>query len=186
METISYPPFLGSKLADGGAMCELEPMADHAATPLQALRMRRTLAGPLEAPIWPEGVQPVNFSSEHAPGVRALLALAYAQGGGSVVPFSEWWSALSNDAEFDAALCFLAQDLTGRIIGVAQCWSTAFVKDLAVHPHWRRRGLGRALLLHAFAVFKERNAGAVYLKVEAGNTAAIALYESVDMQVMAT
>lgn len=149
-----------------------------------ALRMRRLLIAPVPSPDWPEGAQLLTFAPEYAASVHALLAAAYANGGGSVPPFSVWWTALSHDTEFDAALCFVAQDETGRMIGVAQCWSSAFVKDLAIHPDWRRRGLGRALLLHAFHVFRERGAGAVDLKVEAGNAAAMALYERVGMQVV--
>jgi ribosomal protein S18 acetylase RimI-like enzyme len=138
------------------------------------------------SPVWPEGARLVMFTPEQAAGVHALLAAAYANGGGSVLPFAQWWIAVSHDAEFDPALCFVAQDASGRPIGVAHCWTSAFVKDLAVHPDWRRRGLGRALLLHAFGVFSVRGAGAVDLKVEAGNAAAIALYKSLGMHVVAS
>ena len=57
----------------------------------------------------------------------------------------------------------------GALAGVAQCWTGAFLKDLAVRPDMRRHGLGRALLHHCFAVFRRRGAPAVDLKVEAEN-----------------
>lgn len=165
-------------------MCELERMIQNTEAPKLALRMRRVLTTPVMSPAWPEGARQVMFTPEHAADVCALLAAAYADGGGSVLPFAQWWTAVSHDAEFDPALCFVAQDASGRLIGVAQCWTSAFVKDLAVHSDWRRRGLGRALLHYAFHIFSMRGAGAVDLKVEAGNAAAIALYESLGMHVV--
>lgn len=167
-------------------MCELQRMIKNADAPKPVLRMRRVLTAPVLSPAWPAGTGLVTFAPERAAGVHALLAAAYANGGGSVPPFAQWWTAVSHDAEFDPALCFVVQDASGRMIGVAQCWTSAFVKDLAVHRDWRRRGLGRALLLQAFHAFSMRGVGAIDLKVEAGNAAAIALYESLGMHVIAS
>ncbi|HEY6899900.1 MAG TPA: N-acetyltransferase, partial [Puia sp.] len=75
-------------------------------------------------------------------------------------------------------LCFLAWDPHG-LVGVAQCWTSAFIKDLVVHPRRRKEGLAEALLLHAFSVFKQKGATAVDLKVEATNAPAIGLYKKV-------
>jgi ribosomal protein S18 acetylase RimI-like enzyme len=136
----------------------------------------------LDAATWPEGVRLLGFTPGQAAEVHAVLTLAYSQGGGSVPPYSEWWPALATDAEFDPTLLFVARDIACRVVGVAQCWASAFIKDLAVHPEWRRRGLGRALLLHAFGVFKSRGATTVSLKVEADNpSGAMRLYQSVGM-----
>ena len=77
---------------------------------------------------------------------------------------------------------FLARDGTGRLAGVAQCWTSGFVKDLAVARDWRRRGLGRALMLRVFAAFAERGAPSVDLKVRAGNTAGRAFYDALGMR----
>ena len=69
------------------------------------------------------------------------------------------------------------------IAGVAQCWTSAFVKDLAVRPRLRRRGLGSALLLQAFRTFRERGAAFVDLKVVADNlSGALRLYRSHGMR----
>ena len=144
--------------------------------------MRRDLRAPIAAPHWPPGVTPALFSSTRAAQVHALLELAYAKGGGGVAPFSQWWAALSTDSEYDPALCFLAQAGGNQIIGVAQCWTSAFVKDMAVHPDWRRQGVGRALLLQAFHVLRDRGANAVDLKVETDNpSGAIRFYEGLGM-----
>jgi ribosomal protein S18 acetylase RimI-like enzyme len=146
------------------------------------LRLRRTLHHADEAPILPRGVRFCAFDPSQASCAHALLELAYAPGEGSIGEFADWWSSLSSDTEFDESLCFLACDANSCLIGVAQCWTSAFVKDLAVHPLWRRRGLGRALLLRTFAAFKQRGARAVDLKVQSDNVAARALYLSVGMR----
>jgi ribosomal protein S18 acetylase RimI-like enzyme len=86
---------------------------------------------------------------------------------------------LKGDAEYDPALCFIAVDDQDQIVGVAQCWTSAFLKDLAVSLAFRRRGLGSALLLTVFQAFQERGAEFVDLKVEADNpTGAVRLYGS--------
>ncbi|MDP9175861.1 MAG: GNAT family N-acetyltransferase [Planctomycetota bacterium] len=145
--------------------------------------MQRDLREPFDAPIWPASVQLQSFTTEHAPAVHDLLATAYRNCGGSVQVFPKWWSSLATDAEFDPNLVFVARDTSFRIIGVAQCWTSAFIKDLAVHPDWRRRGLGRALLLHVFAVFKQRGALAVSLKVAPDNpSGAVHLYRALGMR----
>ena len=142
--------------------------------------MRRELASPLAAPVLPDGVAFRRFIVDDAGAVHALLQLAYTNGGGSVAPFEAWWDALATDSEYDPGLCFTAW--TGdRPVGVAQCWTSAFVKDLGVHPDWRGRGVGKALLLTAFRTFKERGALSVGLKVQAGNAGAIRFYEKMGM-----
>jgi ribosomal protein S18 acetylase RimI-like enzyme len=97
-------------------------------------------------------------------------------------PFEDWWSSLSNDGEYDPDLCFPVRDRNGGLVGFAQCWTTGFVKDFVVHPRHRRRGIGRALLLHIFRIFRERGAEAVDLKVQTDNpSGAVRFYESLGM-----
>ena len=98
----------------------------------------------------------------------------------SVEPFAEWWKTLAADSEYDPALCFTAWS-GGTLVGVAQCWTSAFVKDLAVHPAWRRRGVATGLLLTAFRIFRDRGASSVALKVQADNAVAICFYENLGM-----
>jgi ribosomal protein S18 acetylase RimI-like enzyme len=57
---------------------------------------------------------------------------------------------------------------------------------LVVHPRYRRRGIGRALLLHIFSVFQRRGFPAVDLKVLINNrSGAVQLYESLGMFLIA-
>ena len=150
-----------------------------------SILMRRSLSVPFSAPVWPEGVRLATFSADDAHDVHALFAAGYADGGGSVDGFGDWWGSLSADAEFDPALCFLARDSDARLVGAAQCWTSAFVKDLVVHPTWRRRGIGEALLLHAFACFRQRGAASVDLKVLRDNpSGAFRLYARLGMEVV--
>jgi ribosomal protein S18 acetylase RimI-like enzyme len=150
-------------------------------TQVSFCRLQFSLAGPLPAPVWLNGIRPGVFTSRQAPAVHALLQSAYANGGGAVAPFGPWWSALAADREYDPALCFVAQDAEGALVGVAQCWTSAFVKDLAVHPLSQRRGIGRALMLQVFQAFRQRGSDVVALKVEADNDAAIRFYRSLGM-----
>jgi ribosomal protein S18 acetylase RimI-like enzyme len=53
-----------------------------------------------------------------------------------------------------------------------------------VDESWRHRGLGEALLRHAFRVFADRGASGVELKVQATNSSAVHLYERLGMRVV--
>jgi ribosomal protein S18 acetylase RimI-like enzyme len=146
----------------------------------QAFRLRKDLDGPVPEPRWPEGFSFRTLLPADAPEVHRLLLMAHAEA--EVAPdFAEWWAKFSGDSEFDASLCFLVfRD--GALQGAALCWTSAFLKDLAVHPDARRLGLGENLLRLVFGTFRERGARAVDLKVEAGNLNAIRLYERAGMR----
>jgi ribosomal protein S18 acetylase RimI-like enzyme len=148
------------------------------------IRMRRSLTDPVPEPVWPSGIRLVTFDPErHAEKIHALLVEAYARGGGYVEPFAIWWPSLQDDSDYDPALVFVAADRQDGIVGVAQCWTSAFVKDLAVAPSMRRQGLGAALLHHAFRVFRERGAAGIELKVHSDNpSGALRLYRSLGFE----
>lgn len=148
------------------------------------LRLRRSLAEPVPEPVWPDRIRLIPFEPErHAQKVHAVLVEAYTRGGGYVKPFGIWWPSLRDDSEYDPALCFIAANERGEVVGVAQCWTSAFVKDLAVALSMRRRGLGAALLCHAFSVFRERGVPHIDLKVDADNpSGALRLYRSLGFE----
>jgi ribosomal protein S18 acetylase RimI-like enzyme len=135
----------------------------------------------LMEPGWPAGVRVRTFTPSDAEPLHALLEHGYRHGGGSVATFDAWLSQMTSDAEFDPELWFLAES-GETLAGAILCWTSAFVKDIVVREDWRRRGLGEALLRHAFAAFSARGADAVALKVESANAGAIALYERVGMR----
>jgi ribosomal protein S18 acetylase RimI-like enzyme len=145
--------------------------------------MRCNLAEGVPSFTWPNGIELTEYRPELAEAVHHLMELGYRDGGGRVPAQEVWQQRFETDPEYDPALCFIALDAEG-IVGVAQCWTSAYIKDLVVHPRARGLGLGRALLLHAFKVFAQRREGFVDLKVREDNLRARGLYESAGMYVV--
>jgi ribosomal protein S18 acetylase RimI-like enzyme len=103
-------------------------------------------------------------------------------GGGRVKALDDWWRDLLGDPEYSASTIFLAVDVHETIVGVAQCWTRAFLKDLVVSDAWRRKGVGEALLLEVFKAFQRRGSPYLDLKVEIRNpSGAERLYRRVGM-----
>ncbi len=142
--------------------------------------LRRDLTGSLPAPQWPADTRLGHYRDELAPAIHAVLRMTQDQGGGRVAGLEQWRQQFVTDAEFDPTLCLVASNAQG-ILGVAQCWTSAFIKNLSVHPCAQGQGLGRALLLHSFQVFKQRGEPYVDLKVRESNLRARQLYESAGM-----
>lgn len=142
------------------------------------LRLRRHLVAPLATPLWPTGVRPVPFDAVDPRRLHDLLALAFP---GVVADFDVWYGNLIHDAEFDAELCIPALAQDGSAAGFVQCWTSNFVKDLAVAPAHRGKGVGAALMLHAFGLFAARGAPCVDLKVETDALTARRLYARLGM-----
>lgn len=147
------------------------------------LLLRRDLAPELPAPDWPAGIQLQPYQPHQAAAVHQLLMLGQEEAGGDMPALDTWRQQLEQDAEYDPALCFVAVDTQGPV-AVAQCWTSAYLKDLVVHPRARRQGLGRALLQHVFQVFQQRREGWVDLKVREDNQPARHLYASAGMRLV--
>ncbi len=145
------------------------------------IRMRKALGSDIPPPVWPIETRRLAFALAEPKALHAILSQAYQNGFGSVPNFDDWWNALNDDAEFDPALVIIAADMDGAPIGLVQSWTSAFIKDIAVLPAWRGRGIGEALLLSTFHAFHERGATHVDLKVMPGNAAAIGLYRRLGM-----
>lgn len=142
--------------------------------------LRRDLTASLPAPQWPADTRLDHYRDELAPAIHAVLRMTQDQGGGRVASLAQWQQRFVTDAEFDPTLCLVASNRDG-ILGVAQCWTSAFIKNLSIHPCAQGQGLGRALLLHTFHVFKQRGEPYVDLKVRESNLLARQLYESAGM-----
>jgi hypothetical protein len=119
----------------------------------EVLRMRRDLSGMTEAPRWPDGVVPATLGprpdKKRVQAAHGVLAAGFWEGGGGAPIFRQWWQALRRGEAFDPALVFIAGE-GADVIGMAHCWTSAFLKDLAVHP--------RARVLAAFKAFAARGA----------------------------
>ncbi|WP_378949671.1 GNAT family N-acetyltransferase [Mesorhizobium sp. ANAO-SY3R2] len=143
------------------------------------VRLRMMLGAALKAPEWPGGFSMRTLQASDAPALHALWQTAFDD---FDQPLDEWWRWLSGDEEFDPALCFLVFDRDGRLAGAAQCWTSAFIKDLAVHPDFRGRGIAEALLRQVFSAFRARGAAHVDLKTNlVDSAAAVRLYRKLGM-----
>ncbi len=146
---------------------------------------------------WPQGISLRPFVLERDLGeVVAADMEAFRDHWGHVErPFEEelrqWkqWIECEGD-DFDPALWFVAiDDASGEVAGYAICdphvagdRSRGYVDGLAVRAPWRKRGLGRALLHHAFAALRQRGCSAVELDMDSENlTGASRLYERAGM-----
>ena len=100
--------------------------------------------------------------------------------------FEEWETFDLDSEATDLSLWRIAW-AGGQVIGEVSPMLEpygGYVDDLAVLKPWRGRGVGRTLLLHAFAVLWEAGAREVYLGVDSDNaTGATQLYEGVGMRV---
>jgi ribosomal-protein-alanine N-acetyltransferase len=68
-----------------------------------------------------------------------------------------------------------------RIVGFAGVWlmvDEAHITTFGVHPDWRRRGIGRRLLLRLADLALDLRAARLTLEVRVGNEAAKALYRA--------
>lgn len=102
-------------------------------------------------------------------------------------PYDEWTHYLVETESYDPSLWFVAWD-GEQAAGVSLCRvrdDVGWVGILGVRRPWRRRGLGRALLLHSFHEFRRRGLTRAGLGVDAESlTGAHRLYESVGMHVV--
>jgi ribosomal protein S18 acetylase RimI-like enzyme len=92
---------------------------------------------------------------------------------------------MTENDSFAPECWFLAEEGDAELAGVCLTWKEGLIKDLAVTAGARGRGLGQAVLRHAFARLHERRVQRVGLKVDAGNpTGAVQLYGRVGMSVV--
>ncbi|HTY80302.1 MAG TPA: ribosomal protein S18-alanine N-acetyltransferase [Candidatus Bathyarchaeia archaeon] len=80
-----------------------------------------------------------------------------------------------------------AMRVGGRVVGYLCLWEIGHeihITNLAVHPEWRRRGVGRRLLAFAMAEGKARGVTLAFLEVRPSNAQAVKLYESLQFQVI--
>lgn len=145
------------------------------------VRLRKHLSSDDIAPLLPAGIRLQPVSGVDPADLHALLVASYADGAGAVLPMDVWWPSITSDEEYDPELVFIALDAGGTVAGLALCWTSGFIKDLAVRADMRGHGVGRALLGMAFAAFQRRGLPYVDLKAMPDNTSAIRLYRHLGM-----
>jgi mycothiol synthase len=148
------------------------------------------------APVWPCGVTVRTFdlASDLLPMVEAIRAAFRDHWGYVESPLESnlavWRHIVTEEKSFDAGLWFLA-DHDGDIVAVALCSAMepedpdlGYVNTLGVVRPWRRRGIGLALLHHAFGELGGRGKKRVGLGVDGSSlTGAVRLYEQAGMHV---
>lgn len=149
------------------------------------------------APVWPEGIRLKPYD----PKADARLVYetdkeAFQDHFGFVrrdpeEGFKRFLHLFAGDDSYDPSLWFLAVD-GEEIIATCLCRSygtedptTGYVSSLGVKRGWRRKGVAKALLLHAFGEYYRRGKRVVDLNVDAESlTGATDLYKKVGMYVL--
>jgi GNAT superfamily N-acetyltransferase len=159
-------------------------------------RMRIDMDAPPTAPVWPQGItlRTVRHPADDEAVYRAFDESFQDHFGHIEHPFETGFARFKRDmiedAKHDPDLWFLALDgeaLAALCLCRPQGYgdsNVGWINILAVRKPWRKRGLGQALLRHAFGVYYERGLRSVELGVDASSlTNAVRLYESVGMRV---
>ena len=188
--------------APGGGAKVYLPSRDEATASLLAergyevtrhsFRMEADLRPEPEPPVWPDGIAVRTFrpgSDDEA--VYEAQEETFADQYEAHPQTYEDWRHWSFREPFDADLWFLAED-GGELAGILLARgerggddTLGWISVLGVRRPWRRRGLGRALLLHAFGELRRRGKPRAGLGVDGESpTGAVRLYERAGMRVV--
>ncbi|HKI23303.1 MAG TPA: GNAT family N-acetyltransferase [Gaiellaceae bacterium] len=152
-------------------------------------RMGIEFEGELEKPRPPDGVRIRPMRPEDAQVAHETHEETFQDMWGyAPTSFEDWQHWFLGD-DHDWSLFFLAE-ADGEPAGVALCRprptepQIGSIRVVGVRRPWRRKGVGRALMLHAFAEFRLRGMRGASLGVDAESlTGAQRLYASVGMHV---
>jgi GNAT superfamily N-acetyltransferase len=159
--------------------------------------MMRELADRVTQPAWPDGLKLTTYQ-EYC-DLEAILNAAdeafedhwgHVDRSGDPERIERFRHSIESDPDFDPSIWYLVLD-GDEIAGVALCnprlgpdRETGIVDVLGVRRHWRRKGLGLALLNHTFAEFLQRGYKRVGLGVDSQNlSGATRLYKKAGMEI---
>ena len=157
---------------------------------LSFLIMELIMSEPPATPEWMNGIQVRSFipAQDEQAIFRADEEAAEDKGYHQPLDFEGWSKRMGLGSErFDPGLWFLACD-GNEIAGIALNYydprsATGWVDHLGVRRAWRKKGIGKALLLHTLGEFYRRGVKHIKLSVDSKSlTNAPDLYESVGMQ----
>jgi mycothiol synthase len=157
------------------------------------LDLRLDLHAAPPAPAWPRGVRGRAFRPGHdEEAAWRVHQSAFADVATHLpIPLDDWVAErVDRDPLFDAGLFVLAQH-DDEVVGIALCRAGAlgspedgWIRDLAVLPSWRRKGVGMALLRTALEAFRKRGLTGAALEVDDTTVeGAVALYRRAGMRI---
>lgn len=113
----------------------------------------------------------LEMKAEHVPQVAELEKLCFA----------DPWSQMSIESElrnlWSYWLVAVQDDQVVGYIGSQSSIDETDVMNIAVHPQWRRQGIGESLINRLVDDLKNRGSHALMLEVRASNEPAVGLYE---------
>lgn len=141
-------------------------------------------------PQWPSdtAVRSLDENSDLKPVYEAQKPIFRDHSGESEPSFEQWLHEYTGAGGFDPTLWLVAEDAQG-IAGFALCArelaedpESGYVSELGVRADRRGAGLGLALLLETFTLFRQRGKRRVSLHVDADNlSGAVRLYTQAGM-----
>lgn len=147
--------------------------------------MRIQFDSPPAAPEWAEGITlRTAIPGEDDCRIYEFIQRTFEKPGRITPSFESWSNTMLGASNFRSDLWFLVF-YEEELVGANLCFAypdSGWVRQLGVEPAWRGKGIGAALLQHAFCVFYEMGFTSVGLGVEAENLKAFHLYEKVGMQ----
>jgi ribosomal-protein-alanine N-acetyltransferase len=115
-------------------------------------------------------IEPMTL--DDVPAVQAIERASFA------TPWPD--DAYRSELQTNRLASYLVARSDGQVVAFAGIWlmvDEAHITTFAVHPDWRRRGIGERLLLAIMDVAVERHAREATLEVRLSNLAARRLYE---------
>jgi ribosomal protein S18 acetylase RimI-like enzyme len=151
-------------------------------------RMVIELDDPPPAPEWPDGLEPFVYDPAEAREFHAALEEAFDdEWEHKPESFDQWRERRIEAPDADPTLWFTVKDgaeIAATLVADGERYGMGWIGALGVRRPWRRRGLGLALLHHAFAELRGRGQNIVGLGVDADNpTGATRLYERAGMSI---
>ena len=160
-------------------------------------RMVTDLNSPPAVPTFPEGITVRTYDPEtELEAVYRTFVDTFKDHFGFVTPpfekgLADFKHNLIDEPGYDPRFWFVAMD-GNEIVGICLCRredpedvKSGWVNELGVRRDWRKRGLGYALLKHAFAAFYTDGKKRAGLGVDASSlTGALRLYERAGMHVL--
>jgi len=159
---------------------------------LSFLIMELVLSDPPENPQWAGGIRVRTFDRglDEQVTYRTDEDASTDKGYHDPLSYEDWVKRMGMNREnFDPSIWFLAcagSDVVGVALNAYDREpGTVWVDHLSVRREWRKKGIGKALLLHSFGEFYRRGIKTVKLSVDSKSlTNAPRLYESVGMNVI--